>query len=96
MPYLERSDAASIIAISSVSGRESDFASGPYGTAKTALVGYILYDQRGKTRKHRLHKLVDIHHMKANDPHNSPSPPNVRQGRSGDGPMKQRARPPSC
>jgi 3-oxoacyl-[acyl-carrier protein] reductase len=41
MPYLERSEAASVIAISSVSGRESDFASGPYGTAKTAIVGYI-------------------------------------------------------
>jgi NAD(P)-dependent dehydrogenase (short-subunit alcohol dehydrogenase family) len=41
MPHLERSDAASIIAISSVSGRESDFASGPYGTAKTAIVGYV-------------------------------------------------------
>jgi NAD(P)-dependent dehydrogenase (short-subunit alcohol dehydrogenase family) len=41
MPYLEQSHAASIIAISSVSGRESDFASGPYGTAKTAIVGYI-------------------------------------------------------
>jgi 3-oxoacyl-[acyl-carrier protein] reductase len=41
MPHLERSDAASIIAISSVSGRESDFASGPYGVAKTAIVGYI-------------------------------------------------------
>ena len=41
MPYLEQSDAASIVAISSVSGRESDFASGPYGTAKTAIVGYI-------------------------------------------------------
>ncbi|HSF27178.1 MAG TPA: SDR family oxidoreductase [Actinomycetes bacterium] len=41
MPHLERSDAASIVAISSVSGRESDFASGPYGTAKTAIVGYI-------------------------------------------------------
>jgi len=41
MPHLERSDGASIIAISSVSGRESDFASGPYGTAKTAIVGYI-------------------------------------------------------
>ena len=41
MSHLERSDAASIIAISSVSGRESDFASGPYGTAKTAIVGYI-------------------------------------------------------
>jgi NAD(P)-dependent dehydrogenase (short-subunit alcohol dehydrogenase family) len=41
MPYLERSDAACIIGISSVSGRESDFASGPYGTAKTAIVGYL-------------------------------------------------------
>lgn len=41
LPHLERSEAASIIAISSVSGRESDFASGPYGTAKTAIVGYI-------------------------------------------------------
>ena len=41
MPYLEQSPAASIVAISSVSGRESDFASGPYGTAKTAIVGYI-------------------------------------------------------
>jgi NAD(P)-dependent dehydrogenase (short-subunit alcohol dehydrogenase family) len=41
MPFLERSDAASIIGISSVSGRESDFASGPYGTAKTAIVGYL-------------------------------------------------------
>jgi 3-oxoacyl-[acyl-carrier protein] reductase len=41
MPYLERSDNASIIAISSVSGRESDFASGPYGTAKTAIIGYV-------------------------------------------------------
>jgi NAD(P)-dependent dehydrogenase (short-subunit alcohol dehydrogenase family) len=41
LPHLEASDAASIIAISSVSGRESDFASGPYGTAKTAIVGYI-------------------------------------------------------
>ena len=41
LPHLERSDSASIIAISSVSGRESDFASGPYGTVKTAIVGYI-------------------------------------------------------
>src|SRR3954447_1649848 len=41
LPHLERSETASIIAISSVSGRESDFASGPYGTAKTAIVGYI-------------------------------------------------------
>ena len=41
VPHLERSNAASIIAISSVSGRESDFASGPYGTAKTAIIGYV-------------------------------------------------------
>ena len=41
MPYLERSDAAAIVAVSSVSGREADFAAGPYGTAKTAIVGYI-------------------------------------------------------
>lgn len=41
MPHLEASDAASILAISSVSGRESDFASGPYGTAKTAIIGYV-------------------------------------------------------
>lgn len=41
LPHLERSNAAAIIAISSVSGRESDFASGPYGTAKTAIIGYI-------------------------------------------------------
>ncbi|WP_299051270.1 SDR family oxidoreductase [uncultured Nocardioides sp.] len=41
MPHLQRSDAGSIIAVSSVSGRESDFASGPYGTAKTAIIGYV-------------------------------------------------------
>ena len=41
LPHLEASESASVIAISSVSGRESDFASGPYGTAKTAIVGYI-------------------------------------------------------
>jgi 3-oxoacyl-[acyl-carrier protein] reductase len=41
LPHLESSNSASIIAISSVSGRESDFASGPYATAKTAIVGYI-------------------------------------------------------
>lgn len=41
LPHLEGSDNASIVAISSVSGRESDFASGPYGTVKTAIVGYV-------------------------------------------------------
>ena len=40
MPHLESSDAASIITISSVSGREIDFAAGPYGTMKAALVHY--------------------------------------------------------
>lgn len=41
MPYLERSDAAVVLAVSSVSGREVDFASGPYGTMKAALIHYV-------------------------------------------------------
>ncbi len=41
LPHLEASGKGSITAISSVSGREADFASGPYGTMKTAIVGYI-------------------------------------------------------
>jgi NAD(P)-dependent dehydrogenase (short-subunit alcohol dehydrogenase family) len=41
LPHLEKSDAASIVAIASVSGREADFASGPYGTAKSAIIAYI-------------------------------------------------------
>ena len=41
IPHLEKSTAPSIVAISSVSGRESDFASGPYGTVKTAIIAYI-------------------------------------------------------
>jgi NAD(P)-dependent dehydrogenase (short-subunit alcohol dehydrogenase family) len=41
LPHLERSTNGSVIAVSSVSGRESDFASGPYGTAKTAIIGYV-------------------------------------------------------
>ncbi|MDE3010747.1 MAG: SDR family oxidoreductase [Pseudomonadota bacterium] len=41
LPFLERSQAASIVAISSVSGREIDFAAGPYGTFKAALVHYV-------------------------------------------------------
>jgi 3-oxoacyl-[acyl-carrier protein] reductase len=40
MPHLERSDAASIVTISSVSGREIDFAAGPYGTFKAAIIHY--------------------------------------------------------
>ena len=41
MPFLERSDAAAIVAVASVSGREVDFAAGPYGTFKAALIHYI-------------------------------------------------------
>jgi NAD(P)-dependent dehydrogenase (short-subunit alcohol dehydrogenase family) len=41
LPHLEASSNGSIVAVSSVSGREADFASGPYGTMKTAIVGYI-------------------------------------------------------
>jgi 3-oxoacyl-[acyl-carrier protein] reductase len=40
LPYLERSDAASIVTIGSVSGREIDFAAGPYGTFKAAVIHY--------------------------------------------------------
>lgn len=40
MPYLEKSSSASIVTVSSVSAREVDFAAGPYGTVKTALVAY--------------------------------------------------------
>jgi 3-oxoacyl-[acyl-carrier protein] reductase len=51
MPYLEASDAASIITVSSVSGREIDFTAGPYGTAKAALIHYtqgLAYQLAGK------------------------------------------------
>ncbi len=40
LPYLERSDAASIVTIASVSGREIDFAAGPYGVFKAAIIHY--------------------------------------------------------
>jgi 3-oxoacyl-[acyl-carrier protein] reductase len=40
MPFLEKSKAASIVVISSVSGREVDFAAGPYGVFKAALIHY--------------------------------------------------------
>lgn len=40
MPFLEKSQAASIVTISSVSGREIDFAAGPYGAFKAALIHY--------------------------------------------------------
>jgi 3-oxoacyl-[acyl-carrier protein] reductase len=41
LPHLERSDAGSIIAVSSVSAREIDFAAPAYGTMKAAVVHYI-------------------------------------------------------
>jgi 3-oxoacyl-[acyl-carrier protein] reductase len=41
LPALEESDAGAIVAISSVSGREIDFAAGPYGTFKGAIVHYV-------------------------------------------------------
>jgi NAD(P)-dependent dehydrogenase (short-subunit alcohol dehydrogenase family) len=40
LPHLERSEAPAIVTISSVSGREIDFASGPYGTMKAAIIHY--------------------------------------------------------
>lgn len=40
LPHLERSR-GSVTAISSVSGREVDFAAGPYGTMKAAIVHYV-------------------------------------------------------
>jgi NAD(P)-dependent dehydrogenase (short-subunit alcohol dehydrogenase family) len=40
MPELEKSDAASIVTIASVSGREIDFAAGSYGAAKAAIIHY--------------------------------------------------------
>ncbi|HUG84471.1 MAG TPA: SDR family oxidoreductase, partial [Euzebya sp.] len=40
MPHLEASEVPSIVTIASVSGREVDFASGPYGTAKAAIIAY--------------------------------------------------------
>jgi NAD(P)-dependent dehydrogenase (short-subunit alcohol dehydrogenase family) len=40
MPFLEKSTAAAVVVISSVSGREVDFAAGPYGVFKAALIHY--------------------------------------------------------
>jgi len=40
LPHLEKSVCASITIISSVSGREIDFAAGPYGAFKAALIHY--------------------------------------------------------
>jgi 3-oxoacyl-[acyl-carrier protein] reductase len=51
MPYLEKSGHPAIVTISSVSGREIDFASGPYGAFKAAIVHYtqgLAYHLAGK------------------------------------------------
>jgi 3-oxoacyl-[acyl-carrier protein] reductase len=51
MSYLEQSSKPSIVTISSVSGREIDFASGPYGAFKAAIVHYtqgLAYHLAGK------------------------------------------------
>ena len=40
MPWLERSGRGAIVTIASVSAREIDFAAGPYGTFKAAIVHY--------------------------------------------------------
>jgi len=40
LPYLEQSAAPAILTISSVSGREIDFAAGPYGVVKAAIIHY--------------------------------------------------------
>jgi 3-oxoacyl-[acyl-carrier protein] reductase len=40
LPYLAESNAASIVTVSSVSGREIDFFEGPYGSMKAALIHY--------------------------------------------------------
>jgi len=51
LPWLERSDAASIATISSVSGREIDIVAGPYGVMKAAVVHYaqgLAYHLAGK------------------------------------------------
>ena len=51
MPHLERSGHGSIVTISSVSGREIDFAAGPYGAFKAAIIHYtqgLAYHLAGK------------------------------------------------
>lgn len=53
LPALEASDAGAIVTISSVSGREIDFAAGPYGVFKGAIVHYtqgLAYQLAGRVR----------------------------------------------
>jgi 3-oxoacyl-[acyl-carrier protein] reductase len=51
LPHLLASGSGSIVTIASVSGREIDFASGPYGTMKAAIIHYtqsLAYNLAGK------------------------------------------------
>jgi NAD(P)-dependent dehydrogenase (short-subunit alcohol dehydrogenase family) len=51
LPFLLTSGAGSIVTIASVSGREIDFAAGPYGTMKAAITHYtqgVAYAYAGK------------------------------------------------
>ena len=51
LPHLWPAAPGSIVTISSVSGREIDFASGPYGTMKAAIIHYtqgLAYNLAGK------------------------------------------------
>jgi 3-oxoacyl-[acyl-carrier protein] reductase len=53
LPHLEASGVGSIVAVSSVSGREVDFAAGAYGVMKAALVHYtsgLAFQLAGKVR----------------------------------------------
>ncbi len=53
LPHLEASGVGSVIAVSSVSGREIDFTAGPYGVMKSALVHYtsgLAYQLAGRVR----------------------------------------------
>ncbi len=53
LPSLEASDRGAIVTVSSVSGREIDFAAGPYGTMKGAIVHYtqgLAYQLAGRVR----------------------------------------------
>ncbi|MCO1653908.1 SDR family NAD(P)-dependent oxidoreductase [Pseudonocardia humida] len=53
LPHLEAGGVGSVVAVSSVSGREIDFTAGPYGVMKSALVHYtsgLAYQHAGKVR----------------------------------------------
>ena len=65
LPHLLAGGAGSIVTIASVSGREIDFAAGPYGTMKAAIIHYtqgVAYQLRrqgcaGQHRQPRQHLL---------------------------------------